>query len=165
MSEPIQICHLRPSQDFVASQDIVSRLIKPASSSAIASLQGGSLISVPLLAVAPTDESAIFQLPFAWCCRDWIFLMDSARGSIGQRLVSRDQAASYCGLSVSTFSNWVRIGRLPSAISGTSRWDLKAIDLALDSLSGLLSTQTSDVATSALDEWRAKRARQSQRDS
>jgi predicted DNA-binding transcriptional regulator AlpA len=91
--------------------------------------------------------------------------MDSVRGGIGQRLVSRDQAASYCGLSVSTFSNWVKIGRLPSALSGTSRWDLKAIDLALDSLSGLLRTQTPDVATSALDEWRAKRARQSQRDS
>ena len=58
--------------------------------------------------------------------------MDSVRGNIGQRLVSRDQAASYCGLSVSTFSNWARIGRLPSALSGTSRWDLKAIDLALD---------------------------------
>lgn len=89
--------------------------------------------------------------------------MDSVRSSIGQRLVSRDQAASYCGLSVSTFSKWVKIGRLPSALSGTSRWDLKAVDLALDSLSGLPSTHTSDVATSALDEWRAKRARQSQR--
>lgn len=39
----------------------------------------------------------------------------------------------------------------------TTRWDLKAIDFALDAMSGLQPQQES----SALDEWRAKRARRS----
>jgi hypothetical protein len=42
----------------------VSRLIEFDSSCVIAFLQGGGLISVPVLAVAPADESAIFQLPW-----------------------------------------------------------------------------------------------------
>jgi hypothetical protein len=41
----------------------VSRLIWLDSSCVIAFLQGCSLISVPVLAVAPASESAIFQLP------------------------------------------------------------------------------------------------------
>ena len=140
----------------------MSRLIELDCSCAIAFPQGCCLISMPLLAVAPTNESAIFPIALAWRCHDGIVLMESARNSIGQRLVSRDQAAAYCGLSVSTFSKWVKIGRLPSALSGTSRWDLKAIDLALDSLSRLPVLETADVSRSALDEWRAKRARQSE---
>jgi hypothetical protein len=72
------------------------------------------------------------------------------------RLVSREQAAFYCGLSASAFSRWVKLQRLPPPLPGTSRWDLKAIDVALDSLSGLQRTETS-----ALDEWREKRARRS----
>jgi len=79
-----------------------------------------------------------------------------------QRLLTRDQAAFYCGLSVSAFSKWVKIGRLPAALAGTARWDLKAIDLALDSLSGLATSKTSDSETTALDEWRRKRARRSE---
>lgn len=72
------------------------------------------------------------------------------------RLVSRHLAAEYCGLSISTFSHWVKLKRLPPAIHGTARWDLKAIDAALDSLSGLESHQQSP-----LDDWRSRRARRS----
>ena len=68
------------------------------------------------------------------------------------RLVTRQQAAKYCSLSVQRFSDWVRCGRLPSAIPGTTRWDLKAIDLALDAASGISSSPIS-----ALDQWRASR--------
>jgi predicted DNA-binding transcriptional regulator AlpA len=82
--------------------------------------------------------------------------------ALRQRLLTREQAAFYCGLSVSAFSRWVKIGRLPAALGGTSRWDLKAIDLALDSLSGLAISKTSDSATIALDDWREKRARRSE---
>jgi predicted DNA-binding transcriptional regulator AlpA len=77
-----------------------------------------------------------------------------------RRLVSRDEAASYCGLSPSSFSNWVSLGRLPRPLEGTARWDLKAIDRAIDSLSGFEQTETS-----ALDAWREKRARRSERNS
>jgi hypothetical protein len=73
------------------------------------------------------------------------------------RLVDRREAASYCSLRPRTFSAWVRKGRLPPPIEGTNRWDLKALDLALDSLSGI-----KDIEGSALDEWRAKRARRSE---
>jgi hypothetical protein len=73
------------------------------------------------------------------------------------RLACRDVAAKYCGLSRSAFSDWVRIGRLPTPIIGTARWDLKAIDRALDSLSGIEQTESS-----ALDDWRVKRARRSE---
>ena len=46
------------------------------------------------------------------------------------RVVTREQAASYCGLSPQGFSDWIRAGRLPGPIDGTCRWDLKAIDAA-----------------------------------
>jgi predicted DNA-binding transcriptional regulator AlpA len=74
-----------------------------------------------------------------------------------KRLLTREEAAFYCGLSVSAFSRWVMLGRLPRPLVGSARWDLKAIDLALDSLSGLKLAEAS-----ALDDWRAKRARRSE---
>jgi predicted DNA-binding transcriptional regulator AlpA len=72
-----------------------------------------------------------------------------------RRLLSREAAARYCGLSRSSFSEWVRKGRLPGPIEGTTRWDLRAIDERLDKLSGLNAPEESE----ALDAWRAKRAR------
>jgi len=81
--------------------------------------------------------------------------------AIVPRLLSREQAAAYCGLSVHTFSAWTRAGRIPLPLSGTARWDLRAIDRALDLLSGL-SLIAED---SALDDWRTHRARRSERNS
>lgn len=52
------------------------------------------------------------------------------------RLLNRRQAAAYCNLSPMTFLNWVRSGKLPPPLPGTTRWDLKAIDVAVDTLSG-----------------------------
>ena len=77
------------------------------------------------------------------------------------RLASRDQAAGYCCLSPSTFSTWVKSGRLPPPITGTLRWDLKAIDRALDGLSGLSGATSHETNGAALDEWRMNRARRS----
>ena len=37
--------------------------------------------------------------------------------SLRPRLLTRDQAAAYCGLSVQGFSGWMRLGRLPGPIS------------------------------------------------
>jgi len=73
------------------------------------------------------------------------------------RLLTRAEAAAYCRISPQSFSNWIKEGRLPHPLPGTSRWDRKAIDAALDAASGM-SNQRSD---SALDAWKAKRARAS----
>ncbi|PJI55821.1 hypothetical protein CTI14_01610 [Methylobacterium radiotolerans] len=68
---------------------------------------------------------------------------------ITPRGLSREQAAEYCGCeSVSTFDDWVRKGIVPRAMKGTSRWDRKAIDRALDRHSGLPSDPDH-----SLDEW------------
>ena len=68
------------------------------------------------------------------------------------RLLSRQQAAAYCSVSLETFDDYRRRGIVPGPISGTNRWDRKLIDLWLDKASGLeASTETS------LDEWRARR--------
>jgi hypothetical protein len=80
---------------------------------------------------------------------------------LAPRLLTRQQAAGYCNLSPTTFSNWVRSGKLPLPLPGTTRWDLKAIDIALDAMSGLQQQRE----LSALDEWRTKRARRSERNS
>ena len=49
------------------------------------------------------------------------------------RLFTKEQAAQYCGLSISGFGQWVACGKVPEAIEvlGTVRWDKKAIDIAL----------------------------------
>jgi len=80
---------------------------------------------------------------------------DEAASDIRPRLLSRSQAAGYCNITMNTFSNWVRSGKLPAPLPGTRRWDMKAIDLALDPMSGLQLRPE----TSALDEWRARRGR------
>jgi hypothetical protein len=82
---------------------------------------------------------------------------------LAPRLLSRQQAAAYCNISATTFSNWVRSGKLPPPLPGTTRWDLKAIDFELDAMSGLLQLQQQEI--SALDEWKAKHARRSERNS
>src|SRR5260370_41621763 len=99
----------------------------------------------------------------SYCCVGGLTaVMDSEFKLLSStRLASREDAARYCRLSKSTFSSWVRSGRLPRPLPGTARWDLKALDLALDSLSGIEQHSP----TLALDEWRTKRARRSQRNS
>ncbi|RXG86138.1 hypothetical protein EAS62_37850 [Bradyrhizobium zhanjiangense] len=54
------------------------------------------------------------------------------------RGISKKQAAAYAGCeSLSAFNEWVRRGIMPKPIPGTRKWDRKAIDAALDRLSGL----------------------------
>jgi predicted DNA-binding transcriptional regulator AlpA len=81
----------------------------------------------------------------------------AVESKIAPRLLNRNQAAAYCCLSVQGFDRWVRVGRLPAPIGGTTRWDLKAVDAALDLASGLSNSPSA----SPLDQWRAKRARPS----
>lgn len=74
------------------------------------------------------------------------------------RLLTREEAAAQCKLSPSGFSRWVAMGRLPRPLPGTRRWDQKAIDRALDRLSGLAD---SEAGQSAYERWRASRGARS----
>ncbi|WP_163269675.1 helix-turn-helix transcriptional regulator [Chelativorans alearense] len=56
------------------------------------------------------------------------------------RLLSRQAAAAYLGVSVSTFHGWVKCGRMPAPVFGSKRWDREAIDAALDRESGIASS-------------------------
>lgn len=59
------------------------------------------------------------------------------RTGITPRLLSRDDAAAYCGVTVSTFDEWRRAEWIPGPMPGTKRWDRKALDIALDRLSNI----------------------------
>ena len=68
------------------------------------------------------------------------------------RLLTKQEAANYCGITRDTFDDYRLRGIVPGPIFGTNRWDRKKIDLWLDKASGI-AAQT----TSSLDEWRSKR--------
>ena len=59
------------------------------------------------------------------------------------RLVSEGQAAADIGLELATFRTWVANGRLPRALPGCGKYDMKAIHLALDHMSGIGSREVS----------------------
>jgi hypothetical protein len=69
------------------------------------------------------------------------------------RLVKEQEAADYIGLELATFRSWVETGRLPKPISDCGKYDTRALDLALDRISGINSP------ANALDAWRAKGAK------
>ena len=77
------------------------------------------------------------------------------------RLLTREEAAASCRLSTQGFSQWVKKGRLPGPLPGTARWDLRAIDAALDSLSGIADRGEGGIGSLVLDQWKAKHARSS----
>lgn len=72
------------------------------------------------------------------------------------RLISRQQAAMYCGISPNAFAHWVRQGTLPKPVPGTNRWDLKAINYRLDKLSGLPTELETVPAELEFDEMEAR---------
>ena len=53
------------------------------------------------------------------------------------RLVSEGQAAAAIGLELATFRAWVADGQLPHPLPDCGKYDLKAIHLALDRMSGI----------------------------
>lgn len=67
------------------------------------------------------------------------------------RLVGEKEAAAALGIELATFRSWVASGKLPKPIAECGKYDLKALDAALDRLSGLGG------ASNALDAWKAKR--------
>ena len=68
------------------------------------------------------------------------------------RLVSENEASEATGLPLATFRAWVQSGRLPKPIPDCGLFDLKALDAAIDRVSGLGGP------ANALDAWRAKNA-------
>ena len=81
---------------------------------------------------------------------------------IAPRLLTREQAAAYCGVGLTTFTAWIRRGIVPGPVHRTHRWDRKAIDAALD----VLSCIDDKLEDKALDQWKAKhRARHAERNS
>jgi hypothetical protein len=73
--------------------------------------------------------------------------------SLEPRGLTRRDAAAYCGLSSEGFNAWVKRGIVPGPIPGTQRWDRRAIDLALDRASGIVTI----VDGAAYDNWRTRR--------
>lgn len=71
------------------------------------------------------------------------------------RLVGEKEAAEIIGIELATFRDWVSCGRLPKPMPECGKFDIKAIDAAIDRISGLGGP------ANALDMWRAKGARQS----
>jgi hypothetical protein len=81
------------------------------------------------------------------------------------RLIGRQEAAAYCGITPTAFSLWVRTNIMPPAIPGTRKWDKKAIDAKLDEISGLVANDNNTV--DEFEKWsqerdarKAKRARE-----
>jgi predicted DNA-binding transcriptional regulator AlpA len=70
--------------------------------------------------------------------------------TIERRLLSREQAAAYCGYTPDHFSRKVSAGHLPAHIVGMKRWDKRAIDAAIDKKSGLSSAPSIE---DAFDAW------------
>jgi hypothetical protein len=70
------------------------------------------------------------------------------------RLIGRKEAAAYCGVSPTCFSMWVASHKMPPAISGTRKWDKKAIDAKLDEISGLAAKGGGETELKA---WRRRR--------
>jgi hypothetical protein len=66
------------------------------------------------------------------------------------RLASEKEAAEAIGLDLATFRAWVASAKLPKPLADCGKYDLKAIDAALDRVSGLGG------ASNALDAWKAK---------
>lgn len=72
------------------------------------------------------------------------------------RGLSKQQAAEYCGCStLAAFDHWRSKGIVPGPIPGTTRWDRKALDAALDRASGIVATSEE---LSPYQRWKAENA-------
>jgi hypothetical protein len=77
------------------------------------------------------------------------------------RCLTVEAAATYAGCkTVSAFRDWVRKGIMPGPLPGTHRYDRKAIDVALDRLSGFSTTM---MEPSEYEAWKQRCANTDQR--
>ncbi len=69
------------------------------------------------------------------------------------RLVSKEGICAYLGdISPSTYDSWHAKGIVPGPLRGTSRYDIRAHDAALDKASGL-DSRVEGKKMSPLEEW------------
>ncbi|TJW02186.1 MAG: hypothetical protein E5W97_21600 [Mesorhizobium sp.] len=63
-----------------------------------------------------------------------------------RRVFSRTEAASFVGASVGYFNKLVDLGLMPKPLPlpGVKRWDVRALEAALDGLSGISESQQSN---------------------
>lgn len=83
------------------------------------------------------------------------------------RLVTRAEAARFCGVSPSCFSNWVQRDIMPASLAGTRRWDLRAIEQRLDEMNGygVKNSNSADHSLSAeeaLRQWKISKEKGAQ---
>lgn len=69
------------------------------------------------------------------------------------RLISLDEAANLCRIRPGTFRKWVRDGLMPDAWRNTNRYDLRAIHLAIDKGSCIVSTGESTGEDDDFAQW------------
>jgi hypothetical protein len=69
------------------------------------------------------------------------------------RLVTKAEAARYCGASPATYAKWVLAGILPPSLPVIGKYDMRALDAALDKLSGIKSEQSED----GFEKWKRGR--------
>ncbi len=72
---------------------------------------------------------------------------------MSKRLLTEAQAAAEIGIELATFRHLVATGRLPKPLPELDLYHMRAIDAALDRMSG--------IGCHGLDRWRETRARRS----
>lgn len=74
------------------------------------------------------------------------------------RLQTKDGICAYLGhISHATYDAWQAKGIVPGPVAGTSRYDVRAHDAALDRVAGLLAAGGRKL--SPLEQWEAENAR------
>ena len=80
---------------------------------------------------------------------------------MNSRGVTIEEAARFVGLTVNGYRSAARRCVFPRSIPGTRRYDIKAIEAALDRLGRIMAHEMSEPvsASQALDAWRANENR------
>ncbi len=78
-----------------------------------------------------------------------------------KRGLTKQEAADYCGCnSLAAFDRWRQRGIVPAPILGTTKWDRKALDAALDRASGLVTESATELTP--YQRWKAENARKTE---
>jgi hypothetical protein len=82
-------------------------------------------------------------------------LPTAANDNRAPRLVSKSEAARYCGVTPTTYAKWVVQGIFPPSVSVTGKYDMRALDAAIDLLSGIKSV---DLSEDRFEVWKRGRS-------
>jgi hypothetical protein len=77
-------------------------------------------------------------------------------GKSPRRGLTAQEAAEHCGMSVGSFHAWLKRQGIACRIPGTQRYDLKALDAAIDKLMGIVPP-TAERKLTPYEAWKAKR--------